>query len=224
MTGGVVVVSGVRRRLSASARNVQNAREGVNDWAGPVVISHMSGVWVEGVAILEPGELVVLPDAATEAFRLMTARQLDKAYRLAWAILGDAQEAEDATQDAFASAWRNRNKLRDVEKLEAWLGRILVNSCRDRLRRRSRDRAAQALDPSRLPPVADHSEEASSRDELARALDCLDPDHRIVVILRFWADLTVEDIAQRIGIAEGTVKSRLHHSMQLLRAALKESR
>jgi RNA polymerase sigma-70 factor, ECF subfamily len=223
MTGGVVVVCGVRRYLSALARNVQNELEGVNERAGPVVISHMSGAWVEGVAILEPGELVVLPDAATEAFRLMTARQLDKSYRLAWAILGDAHEAEDATQDAFASAWRNRNKLRDVEKLEAWLGRILINSCRDRLRRRSRDRA-QALDPACLPPVADHSEEASSRDELARALDCLDPDHRIVVILRFWADLTVEDIAQRIGIAEGTVKSRLHHSMQLLRAALEESR
>jgi RNA polymerase sigma-70 factor, ECF subfamily len=217
-----VVLSRVRR-LSGSARNVQNGLEGVNDWAGPVVISHMSDALVEGVAILEPGELVVLPDAATEAFRLMTARQLDKAYRLAWAILGDAQEAEDATQDAFASAWRNRNKLRDVEKLEAWLGRILINSCRDRLRRRNRDRA-QALDPSCLPPVADHSEQASSRDELARALDCLDPDHRIVVILRFWADLTVEDIAQRVGIAEGTVKSRLHHSMQLLRTALEESR
>ena len=72
--------------------------------------------------------------------------------------------------------------------------------------------------------MADHSEAASSRDELARALDCLDPDHRIVVILRFWADLTVEDIAQRIGIAEGTVKSRLHHSMELLRTALEESR
>ena len=223
MAGGVVVVSGDRRRPSASAGNVQNGLESVNDWAGPVVISHMSDALVEGVAILERGELVVLPDAATEAFRLMTARQLDKAYRLAWAILGDAQEAEDATQDAFASAWRNRNKLRDVEKLEAWLGRILINSCRDRLRRRSRDRA-QALDPACLPPVADHTEAASSRDELARALDCLDPDHRIVVILRFWADLTVEDIAQRIGIAEGTVKSRLHHSMQLLRVALEESR
>jgi len=223
MAGGVVIVCGVRRCLSAAARNVQNGLEGVNEWAGPVVISHMSDAWVEGVAILEPGELVVLPDAATEAFRLMTARQLDRSYRLAWAILGDAQEAEDATQDAFASAWRNRNKLRDVDKLEAWLGRILINSCRDRLRRRSRNRA-QALDPSCLPPVADHSEAASSRDELARALDCLDPDHRIVVILRFWADLTVEDIAQRIGIAEGTVKSRLHHSMELLRTALEESR
>jgi RNA polymerase sigma-70 factor (ECF subfamily) len=183
----------------------------------------VSKAWVEGAGIVEPVELVVLSDAATQAFRLMTAREVDKAYRLAWAILGDAQEAEDATQDAFASAWLNRHKLRDADKMEAWLGRILVNSCRDRLRKRARNRA-QTLELSYLPPVADHSEAASSRDELGRALACLDPDHRIVVILRFWADLSIEDIAQRIGVAEGTVKSRLHHSMQLLRANLEDVR
>jgi RNA polymerase sigma-70 factor (ECF subfamily) len=195
----------------------------VNELTGPVVLSRMSDAWVEGVAIVEPAELAVVSDAATQAFRLMTSRQLDKAYRLAWAVLGDAQEAEDATQDAFASAWRNRNKLRDADKLEAWLGRILVNGCRDRLRKRSRNQV-QALELSNLPPVADHSETASSRVELARALACLDPDHRIVVILRFWADLTVEDIAERVGVAEGTVKSRLHHSMQQLRSALEDVR
>jgi len=57
-------------------------------------------------------ELIVLSDASHRCIRLVTARDLDKAYRLAWAILGDAHEAEDATQDAFASAWRNRNRLR----------------------------------------------------------------------------------------------------------------
>jgi RNA polymerase sigma-70 factor (ECF subfamily) len=183
----------------------------------------MSQAWVGGAGIVEPGELIVLSDAATEAFRLVTARDLDKAYRLAWAILGDTHEAEDATQDAFASAWRNRNRLRDADKLEAWMNRILINACRDRLRERSRSRVQQ-LDPSSLPPVADQSETTSSRDELSRALASLDPDHRIVVILRFWADLTVEDIAERVGVAEGTVKSRLHHSMRLLRAALEDVR
>jgi RNA polymerase sigma-70 factor (ECF subfamily) len=183
----------------------------------------MNEAWVEGARIVEPVELVVASDEATEAFRLMTARQLDKAYRLAWAILGDAHEAEDATQDAFTAAWRNRKTLRDVDKLEAWLGRILVNTCRDRLRQRSRSRA-QPLEIWSLPPVSDCSEVASNRDELGRALACLDPDHRIVVILRFWADLTVEDIAQRVGIAEGTVKSRLHHSMSVLRSSLEAVR
>jgi len=183
----------------------------------------MSEAWAEGAGIVEPVQPVVVADEGAEAFRLMTARQLDRAYRLAWAILGDAQEAEDATQDAFASAWRQRNSLRDADKLEAWLGQILVNACRDRLRQRSRSRL-QPLDPWSLPSVPDHSEAASRRDELDRALDSLDPDHRIIVILRFWADLTVEDIAQRVGIAEGTVKSRLHHSMRVLRSTLEDVR
>ena len=183
----------------------------------------MSEAWVEGASIVESGELVVVVDETAEAFRSMTARQLDKCYRLAWAILGDAQEAEDATQDAFASAWHNRHRLRDVDKLEAWLGRTLVNTCRDRLRQRSRNRAAP-LEQWSLPPVSDHSEAASSRDEMDRALASLDPDHRIVVILRFWADMTVEEIAQRVGVAEGTVKSRLHYSMRVLRATLEDVR
>ena len=81
--------------------------------------------------MVEPGELVILSDAATEAFRLVSARHLDKAYRLAWAILGDAQEAEDATQDAFASAWRNRNRLRDAisDGLRSVTRRCRIRQC-----------------------------------------------------------------------------------------------
>ena len=170
---------------------------------------------------------VVPMDIATatgeEAFEWLTERHLDRAYRLAWAILGDDGEAQDATQDAFATAWRQRGKLRDPAKVEAWLSRILINGCRDRLRRRGRSRV-QPLDLSRLPSVSDSAHETSTRDELGRALAGLDADHRIVVVLRFWADLTVDDIADRVGIPTGTVKSRLHHSMRALRAALEETR
>lgn len=171
--------------------------------------------------LVEPITRAVATDA--EAFDWLTATQLDRAYRLAWAILGDDGEAQDATQDAFAAAWRSRGKLRDPDKAEAWFSRILINGCRDRLRARGRSRI-QPLDLSRLPSVADGSHDASTRDELDRALAGLDPDHRIVVVLRFWADLTVDDIASRLGVPSGTVKSRLHHSMRALRAALEESR
>jgi RNA polymerase sigma-70 factor (ECF subfamily) len=166
-------------------------------------------------------EAVEVPDA--QAFELLAASQLDRAYRLAWAILGDDAEAQDATQDAFAAAWRNRGKLRDPDRAEAWFSRILINGCRDRLRARGRSRV-QPLDVSFLPSVADGSQQASTRDELDRALAGLDPDHRIVVVLRFWADLTVDDIAGRLGVPPGTVKSRLHNSMRALRAALEGSR
>jgi RNA polymerase sigma-70 factor (ECF subfamily) len=71
-------------------------------------------------------------------------------------------------------------------------------------------------------PVADPERAALDRDALGRALSALDPDMRIVVILRFWMDLTVDDIAERLGIPAGTVKSRLHSSMRQLRPAVEE--
>jgi RNA polymerase sigma factor (sigma-70 family) len=75
-----------------------------------------------------------------------------------------------------------------------------------------------------LPSVADGSQLAVDRDELGRALEALNPDQRIVVVLRFWADLTVDAIADRLGVAPGTVKSRLHNSLNALRSTLEESR
>ena len=73
-----------------------------------------------------------------EAFRRISAQHVQAAYRLAWAILGDGAEAQDAAQDAFTSAWRQRFTLHDADKFDAWFSRILVNGCRDRLRRRAR--------------------------------------------------------------------------------------
>ena len=74
--------------------------------------------------------------ATEEAFAALTRQNLDGAYRLAWAILRDSAEADDATQDAFAIAWRKRSSLREPDRFEAWFGRILVNVCRERLRSR----------------------------------------------------------------------------------------
>jgi RNA polymerase sigma-70 factor (ECF subfamily) len=182
----------------------------------------MDEALLKGVARVDQIARVAAP-ADGEAFEWLTDAHLDRAYRLAWAILGDDAEAQDATQDAFATAWRSRANLRDPAKVEAWLSRILINGCRDRLRRRGRNRV-QPLEAAPLPHVPDGSQQASARDELDRALAGLDPDHRIVVILRFWADLTVDDIAGRLGVPSGTVKSRLHHSMRALRAALEEAR
>lgn len=166
------------------------------------------------------------PDGGTlardsgEAFRRLSARHVQSAYRLAFAILGDGLEAEDAAQDAFTSAWRQRATLRDPDRFEAWFGRILVNVCRDRLRKRARiRRLAGAMEEERH---VDPAQATLDRDVLGRALASLDPDFRIVVILRFWTDLPVDGIAERLGIPAGTVKSRLHSSMRQLRAALEE--
>jgi RNA polymerase sigma-70 factor (ECF subfamily) len=122
-------------------------------------------------------------------------------------------------------AWRGFAGLRDRDRFEAWFGRILVNGCRDRLRVRGRRPVVVAIpDAGSTGELrARHHDAGASladRDELARAFARLDPDHAVVVTLRYYADLTVPQIAARLGIAEGTVKSRLHHALRRLRSAV----
>lgn len=165
-------------------------------------------------------------DARSEAFRQLADRQLDGAYRLASVILNDRLEAEDAVHDAALAAWRAFDGLHDVDRFDAWFRRILVNGCRDRLRARARHRVVDVgreLAESEHPVVRDASEAMAARDVLDRALTALDADHQVVVALRYHADLTVPAIAEALGIPEGTVKSRLHHALGRLRAAMTEA-
>jgi RNA polymerase sigma-70 factor (ECF subfamily) len=161
--------------------------------------------------------------ATDEVFAALTRRHVDSAYRLAWAILRDTSEADDATQDAFALAWRKRSSLRDADRFDAWFGRILVNVCRDRLRS-SRAGRVRPLEEAPEPAVGDSAASTSNRDAVGRALDRLDADHRIVVILRYWADMQVDEIGARLGIPTGTVKSRLHNALKTMRPRLEDPR
>jgi RNA polymerase sigma-70 factor, ECF subfamily len=152
---------------------------------------------------------------------------LDRGFRLARAILADDLEAEDALQDACLTAWRQGDALRDRDRFQPWFERIIVNGCRDRLRRRQRQRVrALALEAAwraegegTLPDPAARGRD----DELDHAFDRLDPDHRIVVLLRYWQDLSVDDIAARLDLPAGTVKSRLHYALRTLRSSLEAS-
>lgn len=169
----------------------------------------------------------VTMDDRASAFTALLERGLDANYRLAAVILGDRVEAEDAVHDAALLAWRGFSGLRDRGRFEAWFGRILVNGCRDRLRARRRRPVVVPLilgDGGQETGVADRSAAVADRDELQRAIAGLDPDHAVVVALRYYADLTVPQIADRIGIAEGTVKSRLHHALRRLRTAVGETK
>jgi RNA polymerase sigma-70 factor (ECF subfamily) len=165
-------------------------------------------------------------DARADAFRDLADRHLDGAYRLAAVILGDRVEAEDAVHDAAVAAWRGFDDLRDASRFEPWFRRILVNGCRDRLRARARHRivdVGRELAEPEHPSIADPSETAAARDALDRAMGVLGPDHQVVIALRFGADMTVPAVAEALGIAEGTVKSRLHHALGRLRAAMTEA-
>lgn len=160
---------------------------------------------------------------ADALFRTRMEHSLKRAYRLAAVILSDERDAEDVTHDAVERAWRARRSLRDPERFDAWFQRIVVNSCRDRLRRHgsrvrtiSGDGAAFLRDV--LPDPGPDLTATVRREALAQALSLLPDEQRIVVILRFYLDLEIEEIARRSGTRVGTVKSRLHRALKQLRA------
>jgi RNA polymerase sigma-70 factor (ECF subfamily) len=159
-----------------------------------------------------------------QAFARLLHDDLEHYYALAAAILGDVVEAQDAVHDAAVAAWQRFGDLRDHSRFPAWFDRILVNGCRERLRVRPRrpivDIAVAGEDA--LPLGRDPAGAIADADAVERAVRVLDPDHVIVVMLRYEADLTVPQIADRLGIAEGTVKSRLHHARRKMRDALGE--
>lgn len=156
---------------------------------------------------------------------LLDRAALDRAYRTARLILLDAADAEDATHDAVLAAWRHFGELRDPGRFDAWFGRILVNSCRDRLR--ERPRRPVPLDVveafTQSGAAADPAEAIATHDQLRVAFRSLSPEQREVIALRYFADLTVDQIADRTGARSGTVKSRLHHAIRRLRESVGSS-
>jgi RNA polymerase sigma-70 factor, ECF subfamily len=152
------------------------------------------------------------------AFAVLADSHLSRAYRLAAVLLGSPLEAEDAVQDAAVAAWRSFHSLRDVDRFDAWFDRILVNGCRDRLRKRGHVRLIP-MEATREPSTTDRAGAVLERDALLVALAALPPQQRLVVVLRYFEDLSVEEIAQRTGERSGTVKSRLHYGLAALRAA-----
>ena len=150
-----------------------------------------------------------------DAFVRLADDHLDASYRLARAILRDPSEARDATHDALLQAWRKWSSLRDASRFEQWFDRILVNICRNRLRDASRWQASDISGDIAIA-AGDPYGQADDRDVLGIAIAMLSPDHRVVVALRYYRDLQVDDIATRLGIPAGTVQSRLHYALKQL--------
>ena len=155
-----------------------------------------------------------------EAVRRLLHARIDDAFRLATFILHDPLAAEDAVQEAALLAWNRRRTLRDIASADGWFTQILVNVCRDELRRRARRPRLVALD---LNGAAGPAAQAADSD-LAGAIDRLTPDEQTLLALRYGRDLTVAQIAGLLQVPEGTVKSRLHGTLQHLRAALDAER
>lgn len=155
-----------------------------------------------------------------DAFAQLARVSIGRLYAVARLILRDQGQAEDATQEALVAAWRDLSALRDPDRFDAWLHRLLVRACY-REARRARSRPVFDVDVRSIEPaVADDSLSLADRDEIERGFRRLDPEQRAVIVLHFYAGLPLTQVADVLGSPVGTVKSRVHRSIRTLRAAL----
>jgi RNA polymerase sigma-70 factor (ECF subfamily) len=165
-------------------------------------------------------ELVRLArDGDRDAYDLLLTQVVDHLYRIARLILSDYDSAEEAVQEALVRCWRDLPRLREPDRFDAWLNRILLHAITDEARAQRRFRANVAR--IKLEPVqVDGSRALADRDEIARVFERLSIEHRTVLVLHHYLGLTVDEAATAIGIPLGTAKSRLHYATDAMRAAL----
>jgi RNA polymerase sigma-70 factor, ECF subfamily len=150
-------------------------------------------------------------------------------YRLALSILDDSNEADDAAQESLLAALRALDSFHGSSSLKTWLFSITVNICRTRLHRQKRsERLRQILSGilrvQDTPSVEESTIENESDEALWRAIHSMDEKHRIPIVLRYYHDLPVTEIAKILQIPEGTVHSRLNTARRQLHEVLKEGR
>lgn len=157
------------------------------------------------------------------AFRRLSEARLDDSYSIANAILGNPSDAQDAVHDAVITGWQKWPSLRDPAKFEPWFRRVVVNTCRDRLRREAR---RETKDISVETGLAAPDATAAIHDKvyIEQALAHLKPDDRIVLALRYYHDLKIDDIAATLDIPSGTATSRLRNAHTRLQDVLQRSR
>ena len=150
-------------------------------------------------------------------------------YSLGLSILDDSDEAEDATQEALLAALRRLHSFHGDSSLKTWLYSIMVNICRTRLQHhKRRERLAEILggilriQATRPPTVEEDTIQHESNESLWHAIYSMDEKHRIPIVLRYYHDLSVAEIANILQIPEGTVHSRLNTARRQLHSALKE--
>jgi RNA polymerase sigma-70 factor (ECF subfamily) len=154
-----------------------------------------------------------------EAFEVLAAAAADRLFAIARLILRDRDGAQDAVQEALVHAWRELPRMRDPDRFGAWLHRLVINACADQGRHQRRWSAEIRVIPVE-PTTDDGARSLADRDELERGFRRLKPEQRAVVVLHHYLGLPIPEVAETLGIPEGTAKSRLHYAMEALRAAL----
>jgi RNA polymerase sigma-70 factor (ECF subfamily) len=155
-----------------------------------------------------------------DAFAELAGAAISRLDGAAWLMLRDVEQAKDAVQNALVRAWRDLPTLRDPERFDAWLHRLLVHACIDEARRTRRHRLDVELTELDTPSMADPASMIADRDQLERGFLHLEPELRAVIVLHHYLDLPVPMVAAIMGIPLGTAKSRLNRALGLMRAAL----
>ncbi len=155
-----------------------------------------------------------------DAFEELAGGAIARLDAAAPLILRDPELARDAVQDGFVRAWRNLPALRDPDRFDAWLRRLVVNSCIDITRRRGHRAIEVELSPIHGPSVGDMSTQVADRELIESALRHLDPEWRAVVVLHYFIGLPLPAVADALGIPLGTAKSRLHRALGLMRVSI----
>jgi len=155
-----------------------------------------------------------------EAFDALARTVGDRCMAIAYRILRDADLADDAVQAALITAWRELRALRDPDRFEPWLHRILTNECYAEARRRTRWSADIRVLPVDREQDSGGILTVNDRDQLERAFRRLTLEQRAVLVFHHYLGLSVSEVADRLDIPVGTAKSRLHHATAALRASL----
>jgi RNA polymerase sigma-70 factor (ECF subfamily) len=155
-----------------------------------------------------------------DAFDALATAQYDRLYAVGRRILRDGHAAEDAVQEALIRAWRDLRSLRDPERFEAWMHRLLVRACYDQTRRRRPFEVSISPSQAGGSSAADDIAVVWHRDQLERAFLRLPVEQRAVLVLTHYVGMPAGSVAETLGIPVGTVHSRLHRAIHAMRRAL----
>lgn len=159
-----------------------------------------------------------------DAFSALVRDRLPRLYGVAGLITGSRDTADDAVQETLLKAWRDLPRLREPDRFDAWLHRLLVNACHDHGRRLRRRKAETPLLDVHQGSISDAAQLVADRDELAGAFRRLDGQERAVIVLRHYLGLSTAEAAAALGMREGTLKSKLHRAMNAMSAAIAAER
>lgn len=142
-----------------------------------------------------------------DAYEALARASVDRLYAIAYQITRDPDRADEAVQQALVAMWRDLPSLRDPSRFEGWTYRLVSNASLQELRRRRRANAVELTPDEVLASSGDVAGDVAARDELDRAMARLSPDHRTIIVLRQFAGLSIDELADVLAIPRGTVST-----------------